>query len=160
MDYKIHFLSGVLLLIAFLTTLLFVKETFVREHQKTLGIKEIWRIIPEKSLTITMFVTFFVLTVALYSVEPIITVYITELSGNTGHIALLAGLAFSASGLANISLPSVNGVHSLVLILTCSCVVVELIPLYFVVFLPLIGVDTTAREATSLDIIRFLWRMP
>ena len=49
-----------------------------------------------------MFVTFFVLTVALYSVEPIITVYITQLSGNTSHIALLAGLAFSASGLANI----------------------------------------------------------
>ncbi|MDQ0493879.1 multidrug efflux MFS transporter [Paenibacillus brasilensis] len=96
------FITGVLLLVAFLTTLLFVKETFVREHQKTLGIKETWRIVPEKSLTLTMFVTFFVLTVALYSVEPIITVYITELSGNTGHIALLAGLAFSASGLANI----------------------------------------------------------
>jgi MFS transporter, DHA1 family, multidrug resistance protein len=49
-----------------------------------------------------MFVTFFVLTVALYSLEPIVTVYVTEVSGNTSHIALLAGLAFSASGLANI----------------------------------------------------------
>ena len=49
-----------------------------------------------------MFVTSFVLTLALYSVEPIITVYVTQLSSNTSHVALLAGMAFSASGLANI----------------------------------------------------------
>jgi MFS family permease len=49
-----------------------------------------------------MFATSFVLTLALYSVEPIITVYITQLSSNTSHIALLAGMAFSVSGLANI----------------------------------------------------------
>jgi len=47
-------------------------------------------------------VTFFVLTVALYSVEPIITVYVTQLSQNAAHVALLAGITFSASGLANI----------------------------------------------------------
>ncbi|MWV42167.1 MFS transporter [Paenibacillus sp. HJL G12] len=96
------FITGLLMMIAFVTTLLFVKENFVRENKKTLSIKEIWHTVPEKSLTITLFVTFFVLTVALYSVEPIITVYITKLSSHSGHIALLAGLAFSASGLANI----------------------------------------------------------
>ncbi len=85
-----------------LQPLLFVKESFTREDKKTLSVKEIWNSIPEKSLTITMFVTFFVLTVALYSVEPIITVYVTQLSNNTSHVALLAGMAFSASGLANI----------------------------------------------------------
>jgi DHA1 family multidrug resistance protein-like MFS transporter len=40
--------------------------------------------------------------VAMYSVEPIITVYVTQLSRNTTHVALIAGIAFSASGLANI----------------------------------------------------------
>jgi len=98
----VFFITGALLLISFITTALFVKESFTREHKKTLSFKETWSSVPEKSLTITMFVTFFVLAVALYSVEPIITVYITQLSGNTSHIALLAGLAFSASGLANI----------------------------------------------------------
>ncbi len=78
------------------------KESFIREDSKTLGIKEVWIAVPEKSLTITLFVTFLVLTVALYSVEPVITVYITQLSRNTGHVALIAGLVFSASGLANI----------------------------------------------------------
>ncbi|GJM68936.1 hypothetical protein HMSSN036_11520 [Paenibacillus macerans] len=49
-----------------------------------------------------MFVTFFMLSVALYSVEPIITVYIEQIAGGSGHVALMAGIAFSASGLANI----------------------------------------------------------
>ena len=99
---NVFFITGALMLIAFITTALFVKESFTRQDKKALSIKEIWNSVPEKSLTIIMFVTFFVLTLALYSVEPIITVYITQLSSNTSHVALLAGMAFSASGLANI----------------------------------------------------------
>jgi MFS family permease len=99
---NVFFITGGLLLISFITTALFVKEDFKRQDKKNLHIGEIWNLIPEKSLTITMFVTFFILTVALFSVEPIITVYIGQLSGDTRHIALLAGLVFSASGLANI----------------------------------------------------------
>ena len=98
----VFFITGALLLISFITTALFVKESFTREDKKALSLKETWSSVPKKSLTITMFVTFFVLAVALYSVEPIITVYIAQLSHNMSHIALLAGLAFSASGLANI----------------------------------------------------------
>lgn len=99
---NVFFITGVLMLVAFITTVLFVIESFTREGKKALSAKETWNLIPDKSLTVTLFVTFFVLTVALYSVEPIITVYITQLSSNTSHVALLAGLAFSASGLANI----------------------------------------------------------
>ncbi len=99
---NVFFLTGGLSLIAFITTALFVKENFIKQDKKTLSIREVWDRIPEKSLTVTMFVTFFIMTVALYSVEPIVTVYITQLSKNASHIALLAGLAFSASGLANI----------------------------------------------------------
>ncbi|MCZ1268769.1 MFS transporter, partial [Paenibacillus tundrae] len=83
------FITGGLMMIAFITTALFVKESFTREDKVVLGLREVWRKVPEKSLTINLFVTFFVLTVALYSVEPIITVYITQLSGNTSHVALL-----------------------------------------------------------------------
>ncbi|OZB98842.1 multidrug efflux MFS transporter [Paenibacillus sp. XY044] len=96
------FITGVLLFIAFLTTAFFVKENFVRKHQTAPSLKDVWDAVPEKSLTVTLFVTFFVLTVALYSVEPIITVYITQISGNAAHVALMAGITFSASGLANI----------------------------------------------------------
>lgn len=99
---NVFFITGGLLLVAFITTVLFVKESFTPQDKKVLRAREIWRTIPDKSLTMTMFLTFFILTVALYSVEPIITVYVTQLSGNTSHVALLAGITFSASGLANI----------------------------------------------------------
>lgn len=99
---SVFFITGALLLISFITTLIFVKESFVREEKKVLTIKEVWSNIPQKSLTITMFLTFFILSVALYSVEPIVTIYVKQLSNNSSHIALLAGITFSASGLANI----------------------------------------------------------
>lgn len=99
---NIFYITGVLMLIAFITTLLFVKESFVREDKKVLSTKTIWENVPNKSLTITLFITFFVLALALYSVEPIVTVYIAQLSSNTDHVALIAGMAFSISGLANI----------------------------------------------------------
>ncbi len=98
----VFFVTGMLLLISFVTTAIFVKETFNRENKKAPGMKEIWNSVSEKSLTVTLFVTFFIMTLALYSIEPIITVYVTQLTKASGHIALTAGLAFSASGLANI----------------------------------------------------------
>ncbi|EKQ50318.1 MULTISPECIES: multidrug efflux MFS transporter [unclassified Clostridium] len=99
---SVFFITGALLLISFITTLIFVKESFVREEKKIITIKEVWSSVPQKSLTVTMFLTFFILSVALYSVEPIVTIYVKQLSNNSSHIALLAGITFSASGLANI----------------------------------------------------------
>ena len=99
---SVFFLTGGLMFIAFITTLFFVKEHFRRPNIKTLGMKEVWKNVPERSLTIAIFVTFFVMTLGLYSIEPIITIYVAQLSNNAGHVALVAGVVFSASGLANI----------------------------------------------------------
>lgn len=99
---NVFFVTGALMLIAFITTVLFVREDFVRVGQKPQKMKDIWKDVPEKSLTLTLFVTFFILSAAMYTVEPIITVYVSQLTQNTEHVALLAGIAFSASGLANI----------------------------------------------------------
>jgi MFS family permease len=99
---NVFFLTGALMLIAFITTLLFVEESFTREEKKVQSVKEVWNGVPDKSLTIVLFVTFYILALAFYTVEPIVTVYITQISRNMSHVALLAGIAFSASGLANI----------------------------------------------------------
>lgn len=99
---NVFFITGALMMIAFITTVLFVEEDFIRQDNKILSVKKIWNTVPDKELTIIMFVTSFVLALALYTVEPIITVYVTHLSGQTSHVALVAGMAFSASGLANI----------------------------------------------------------
>lgn len=99
---NVFFITGGLMLVAFAATSLFVKENFVRQDKKAMGMKELWGEIPNKSLTLILFVTSFAVTIALYSVEPIVTLYVTQISRNTSHIALMSGVAFSASGLASI----------------------------------------------------------
>jgi len=98
----VFFITGALLLVAFIITALFVKESFTRENKKPSSARDIWNSLPEKRLTIVLSVTLFVITLALYTIEPIITIYVTQLSKDTSHVALISGLAFSVSGLANI----------------------------------------------------------
>lgn len=99
---NVFFITGALLMVAFITTLLFVKEEFKPSDKKVLSAKEVWKQLPNASLISTMFVTSFILTLALYSIEPIITVYVSELTNDTSHVTLLSGMVFSASGLASI----------------------------------------------------------
>lgn len=99
---QVFFITGGLMFVTFITTLLFIKEDFSRENFKPLKAKEIWRSIPHKNLTVILAVTYLVITMALYTIEPIVTVYVSGLTKNTSHLALISGLAFSASGLANV----------------------------------------------------------
>ena len=98
----VFYITGAMLFIAFIATALFVKENFVKEEKKVFTTKEIWNSVPEKNLTIGLSVTFFIISLALYTIEPIITVYVAQLNKSTAHVAIIAGLAFSASGFANI----------------------------------------------------------
>lgn len=97
------FLTGGLMFVVFFTTLFFVKENFVPSAKKKVeSTKEVWRQLPNSKIILTLFVSSFILQFAYYSIEPIITVYIGQLSRNLNHIALISGMAFSASGLASI----------------------------------------------------------
>lgn len=99
---NVFFITGSLLFISFVTTALFVRESFSRQDKKVPPIREVWRSVPQKGLTLTLSLTFFIMSVGMYSIQPVLTVYVSQLSGHTGHAALTAGLVFSASGLANI----------------------------------------------------------
>ncbi|WPC44494.1 multidrug efflux MFS transporter [Clostridium sp. JS66] len=96
------FFTGALMLVAFILTLLFVKEDFAASDKKVLSTKEVWNKLPDSHLIIVLFATSFILQLAFFSIEPIITIYISELSRNSAHIALISGMAFSASGVASI----------------------------------------------------------
>jgi MFS family permease len=96
------FFTGILMLIVFILTLIFVKEDFIKSNKKVLSTKEVWKQLPDCHLIIVLFATSFILQLAFYSIEPIITVYISQLSRSSTHIALISGMAFSASGLASI----------------------------------------------------------
>ncbi|MCM2998566.1 multidrug efflux MFS transporter [Paenibacillus cellulositrophicus] len=99
---NIFYITGSFMFIAFLTTLFFVKETFVRTEKKVPSFKEVWAQVPQPSLTITLFITYFVMSIATYSVQPVLTVFVDQIARNLGHVALISGAIFSASGLANI----------------------------------------------------------
>ncbi|MDU2064917.1 MAG: multidrug efflux MFS transporter [Sporomusaceae bacterium] len=93
--------TSVLLLIAFALTLCFVKENFTLGDKKIFTTKQVWQMIPQRKLLLSMFLTTYLLSAALFSIEPIITVYIKQLMLETDHVALISGLVFAASGLAS-----------------------------------------------------------
>lgn len=97
---SVFFSTGASLMVAFLLSYLFVKEDFKAPTKKILSFREAWGKIPNPQIMITMFITTFMLQLALLSIEPIITVYITQLHV-VSHVALISGMVFAAAGLAN-----------------------------------------------------------
>lgn len=99
---SVFFTIGALLLTAFAASLLFVHEDFTPPEGRAPRLGEIWRQIPVPRTMVALFLTTFVLQLALMSIQPIITVYITQLAVRTTRVALMSGLVFSASGFASI----------------------------------------------------------
>ncbi len=97
----VFLVTGGLLLVAFVASLLFVREDFTAADRKTLCLREVWCLIPNPQIMIAMFITTFILQFALLSIEPIITVYIGQLSSHMGHVVIISGMVFASSGLAN-----------------------------------------------------------
>jgi len=99
---SVFFATGTFLLIAFVASAFFIQEQFSTSERKVLSFREVWSQIPNPQIIITMFVTTFILQLALLSIEPIITVYISQLSQNSSHVVIISGMVFAASGFANI----------------------------------------------------------
>jgi len=86
----------------FLALFFLLKEDFVPSASKeVLSTQKIWHLLPQPHLLLCLFVTTLVLQLALMSIQPIITIYIAQISTSTEHIAFIAGLVFSCSGLAS-----------------------------------------------------------
>jgi MFS transporter, DHA1 family, multidrug resistance protein len=93
---------GVMCFVAFIAAFLFVKEQRVSRTERPLAFREVWRCLPNHNVTICLFITTLIMQLALMSIQPIITVFITQLSSDTTHVALISGAVFAASGLASI----------------------------------------------------------
>lgn len=97
------FVMGASLVVAFLTSLLFVKEQFTPGiNKKNLRFGDVWRLMPNPRMMGALFITTFVLQLALMSIQPIITVYIAQMTGRIANLAFVSGLVFSATGVASI----------------------------------------------------------
>ncbi len=98
----IFVVMSLLLFTAFLLTLFFVKEKFIKPKQDEIKFGNVWHNLNNKSLIIGMFITTYLAQMALFSIEPVVTVYIDMLSPSNEHLAFISGLVFSASGLSGI----------------------------------------------------------
>lgn len=98
----VFFITGSICMAAFFISLAFVRERFEADEVKAALPGRIMEQVVHKRLTILLFITFFIVTLSLNSIEPIVTIYVSMLTKNSENVALLAGLAFSASGLASI----------------------------------------------------------
>jgi len=106
-----------------LLTFFFVQENFTRTTKPLLSFREICHTLPDKQLIFAMFITTFTLQLALFSIEPVITIYISTLSPNTTHLAFISGLVFASSGLSSMlvaprlgKLADKVGAHKVILI--------------------------------------------
>ena len=99
---SVFFVIGALLLIAFLAALLYVTENFTPSEKAAPKFRDIRRMMPHPEVTVAMFATTFMLQLALMSIQPILTVYIAEMSNSTDYLAFLSGMVFAASGLSSV----------------------------------------------------------
>ncbi|MCX7781794.1 MAG: multidrug efflux MFS transporter [Negativicutes bacterium] len=93
---------GMLIFLAFIGSLLFVREDFTPSAQKQPGFGELWRALPHGNAMIALFITTLALQLALMSIQPIITVYVAEIARSTDYVALMSGMVFAASGFASV----------------------------------------------------------
>ena len=95
------FFVGFLCFLGFLS-LFKVHETF-RPPRKAMEMtwRDTFRSLPSRQLVVGLFVTTLVMQFATMSIQPILTVYIAQLVSSMSHVALIAGLVFSASGVAS-----------------------------------------------------------
>jgi MFS family permease len=94
-------LAGGVIFIAFLATTFLIKEA-PRPRTASAGKKGGWSALPDKKPITAMLVTGMLLMLANMSIEPIITIYVQQLSVDTSQVTRFAGFAMSAAALGSI----------------------------------------------------------
>lgn len=95
------FIIGFFCFCGFLAISAFVHEDFKPGESQSFTFRELMTNLPNPKLTGCLFLTTLIMQLGLVSIQPIITVYIMQLTAHTEHIALIAGLVFSCAGLAS-----------------------------------------------------------
>ncbi|QOY38750.1 MFS transporter [Anaerobacillus isosaccharinicus] len=103
-QYTFILTSSVIALATFIVAI-GIKEVVGNEKEKGKKIysrKEVFNLVfQSKLLLAVMLISFFIQT-ANFSIQPLLALYVNELTVNTTNLAFLAGLAFSITGLGNL----------------------------------------------------------
>ncbi|GMA61982.1 MFS transporter [Alicyclobacillus fastidiosus] len=102
--HMVFFLTTIFAFIAFIITLLWIKEPQVQRavaNRKPSLIGQFKSIKQFKTVQ-SMFVVLFLTQFTVMSVQPVLSVFMKELAGNVGYLNTVAGFAFAATGLADL----------------------------------------------------------
>lgn len=95
------------LLMGSLCLLGFLALTQVRETHRTAaaespaGLRDVFSALPHRRAVVGLFLTTLVLHFSLTCIQPILTVYVSELAPDTEHLAVISGAVFSSAGFAS-----------------------------------------------------------
>lgn len=95
------FCVGAVIFVSFLATVFLIEEK-PRPPQARTALRGGFSSLPDKRPVIAMLVTGMLLLVASMSIEPIITLYVSQLSPKSANVALISGLVMSATALGSI----------------------------------------------------------
>lgn len=107
---NVFIITGVVLLITTILTIVLVKEDFTPIKKTEMApIKDIFAQMENFQILIGLFVTSLILQIGITSISPILTLYIRDLSGNSSNVLFVSGLIVSVSGVSAIlSSPSLG----------------------------------------------------
>ena len=103
-SYRVtFFITGFLLFVAFLLSLLFVHEHFVpvANAKKTMSAKMVISKLNNPKAVFGMFITTMIIQASNYSIAPIISLYVKELMHNSPSVTMVAGIVAACPGIAN-----------------------------------------------------------
>lgn len=102
----VFFLTAVFAMSAFIITSIFVREP--EQQMESSGLRrkgslvEQFRAVKQLKAVHVMFVVLFVAQFSVMSVQPVLPVYIKQLTQGTGYMGTIAGFAFAVTGLADL----------------------------------------------------------
>ncbi|EOT27863.1 multidrug efflux MFS transporter [Enterococcus saccharolyticus] len=100
---NVFIITGVVLFITSLLTIFMVKEDFVPiEKQEMLTMKQLFEKMTNSQVMIGLFITSLILQIGITSISPILTLYIRQLSGDTGNVLFVSGMIVSIAGVSAI----------------------------------------------------------
>lgn len=148
---NVFFITGVILLLVTILTILFVQENFMPiDRVDLLSTRQVFDRVSNRHILYGLFITSFVLQLTVQSVAPILPLYIRQLNAHSGNLFMISGFIVSAVGLSEMlssgtlgKLGDKIGSHRLIIIGLVYSLIVY-IPMAFV------------KTPLQLGVLRFL----
>ncbi|CAI2430093.1 multidrug efflux MFS transporter [Serratia plymuthica] len=97
----VFFVTAGLMFVSFLITLFLIKERRVEvKKADRLSGKAVFQSLPYPALIVTLFISTLMIQLANSSISPILTLFIKDLSGDSGNIAFISGMVAAVPGIA------------------------------------------------------------